>query len=61
MSSDHSSANAKNFQQMLDPKNISSTIRMLIPMGSKELVEQFLDQTDISSDGAEFLAVRQIS
>ena len=61
MSSDHSSANAKNFQQMLDPKNISSTIRMLIPMGSKELVEQFLDQTDISSDGAEFLTVRQIS
>lgn len=58
MSSDHSSANAKNFQQMLDPKNIANTIRMLISMGSKEIVDQFLNQADISSDGADFLAVR---
>jgi hypothetical protein len=43
---------------MLDPKNIANTIRMLISMGSKEIVEQFLNQADISSDGADFLAVR---
>jgi hypothetical protein len=44
-------------QQMLAPKNIGNTIRMFIPMGSKELIEGFLEQADLASDGAEFLAV----
>ena len=44
-------------QQMLAPKNIGNTIRMFISMGSKELIEGFLEQADLASDGAEFLAV----
>jgi hypothetical protein len=42
---------------MLAPKNIANTIRMFIPMGSKELIEGFVEQADLASDGAEFLAV----
>ena len=35
--------NLEKMQQMLNPKNIASTIRTFIGLGSKEIVEQFLE------------------
>jgi hypothetical protein len=45
---------------MLNPKNIGNTVRMFIGLGSKEVVEQFLEQANLATDGAEFLAVSLI-
>lgn len=49
--------NLEKMQQMLNPKNIGNTIRTFIGLGSKDVVEQFLEQADLTADGAEFLAV----
>ena len=46
-----------NFDQMLNPNNIANTIRMLITMGSVEIIQQFSGQADMYKDGPEFLAV----
>lgn len=43
-------------QKMLSPQNIGGTVKMFIAMGSREVVEQFLEQADLAVDGAEFLA-----
>jgi hypothetical protein len=42
---------------MMNPKNIGTTIRMFIQMGSKEIVEQFLENCDLAAEGSDFLAV----
>jgi hypothetical protein len=42
---------------MLNPKNIGNTVRMFIGLGSKEVVEQFLEKADLAADGPDFLAV----
>jgi hypothetical protein len=49
--------NLEKMQKMLNPQNIANTVRMFIGIGSKELVEQFIEQADLAADGAEFLAV----
>jgi hypothetical protein len=52
--------NLEKMQKMLSPQNIGGTVKMFIAMGSKEVVEQFLEQADLAVDGAEFLAVSSL-
>jgi len=42
---------------MLSPPNIANTVRLFMRFGSKELVDQFLEQADLAADGPEFIAV----
>lgn len=53
--------NLEKMQKMLTPQNIGNTIRMFIGLGSKDIVEQFIEQVDLAADGAELLAVSPLS
>lgn len=53
--------NLEKMQKMLTPQNIGNTIRMFIGLGSKDIVEQFIEQVDLAVDGAELLAVSPLS
>ena len=55
------SLNLEKMQQMMHPKNIAGTIRTFIGLGSKEVVEQFIEQADLAADGPEFLTVSYFS
>ena len=49
--------NMNQFQKMMDPRNLPHTIRSFIALGSKDIIEQFLDKADLASDGLDYLAV----